>query len=126
MKRAGRHKPKAPPETPPCPTCPKYKLCPEPTEFGFGLEPGNVLAARLYYKAASEQRVGAFSAIPLLATIRAADALAVLDLYDDLFANPHAKRNCFEKIMIIGDIATKMQADKEEKIRKDNERNKPK
>lgn len=100
----------------PCDRCPKMKLHPGVT---FGLHPANVLAVRLYYQVARERRVGDMGGIYLLHTVTAEDAEAVLRVNEHEFGSWLARRNTFDKIMLIDELATarRNEMEKEERAR---------
>jgi hypothetical protein len=70
----------------------------------------------MYNTAARDHRAGE-SAV-LVSTLAAADAQATLDIYDEHFPNPQAKRRCFELMVLLDRKVTECRSKKENEERK--------
>jgi hypothetical protein len=70
----------------------------------------------MYNVAARDQRAG-MDAV-LIGTMTPESAKSVLDLYEDHFPTPHAKRQTFELMILLDRIVTRLRSDVESTKRK--------
>lgn len=101
---------------PPCGDCPKYQLYPDNKRWP-GLHPGNDLAWELYRMIAVQRRAGSMGGLWLETMVTAEEISKTLDEHDYLFPHFLARRNTFEKMMIINKIATAIIRKREDRER---------
>lgn len=100
----------------PCGTCPKFLL----TKWAGGqkgLLPENELCVTLYYYCRQEKRIGVFDSAPLERTIDLTSTIGVLQVFSDHYPTDMGFQNMLTKVLLIDQIATRIQQAKEERQR---------
>lgn len=92
---------------PPCPTCPKYQLCPNEEGGWFGLKPENFLAKEIYDLAAQPnfQSVG-LGGLICTGTLDKLAAFSVMDQFKDELPTKFDRRLMLQKLNVIDSMTT--------------------